>query len=375
MNLTKRKRVFINASTVKISGGLYITLDIISVLTNNSDVIIKIVCPDIGPFRKFKEKAEIQYVPRYFFYYFFRPLLDYWWLNKQIKLFQADLVVSLSNLPARVKCKQVFFHDNAFMSIHDLRKLHLSPKLKLINSIRRFIFKNRIKFIDRLIVQTKLENKRMIERYGSKLPVVVLSPMLLSHLTINIDFKLFEETRKNNILIGCLSRYFEHKNLEILIDAAKLCDEQNLPYRFIITIDKNQGWGARRMIHKIYKSNFSGRITNIGKVRRKNVSAFVSSVDALILPSLLETYGLNCIESWYHEKPLFIADRDYSREVCENAALYFRSFDARSIIRILNEYFNENKSEFNIISAGKEKILHLSQPDDIINEILSCCSK
>lgn len=366
----ENKQIVINASTVKISGGLYIALDLITAFLDYPNIDIKIICPEIRPFKKFREKAEMVYVPKVFFHYLFRPLLDYWWLNKNINKFHADLVISLSNLPARTRKKQAFFHDNAFMSADNLTGLNLGIKSLIIHSLRRYAFQKRIPFIDRLIVQTALEKTKLINRYGQQLPITILPPILPSHLTNKVRENQFKEFKKNSILVGCLSRYFEHKNLEILIDVAKLCKEQQLPYRFIITIDQTQGKKAKRLLRKIKDSVTHDRIINAGKVPRRNISDFVQSVDALILPSLIETFGLNCIEAWFHNKPLFISDKEFSREVCNCAAVFFNPKEAQSIIKALNTHFNNDTNKMDLNNEGKKRLAKLPQSGTVIAEIL-----
>jgi glycosyltransferase involved in cell wall biosynthesis len=368
--MDNRKKILINASTVKISGGLYIALDLISYLVSSPDIKTKIICPSIRPFQRFREKTEVQHVPEIFFHYILRPFLDYWWLKKQINAYNADLVVSLSNLPARTGKKQIFFHDHAFMSIPDFRNLNLSLKSRFIHHARRFVFRQRIRFIDHLVVQSELEKERLIQLYGSGLPILIFPPLLPSHLKNNISIIKFNGISKNRILIGCLSRYFEHKNIEILSEAALMCKKQNLPYQFIITVDPSMGKRARHLLSRISELKLSDFMINAGKIKRKNISAFMRSIDALILPSLIESYSLNYIESWFHRKPLFVADKDFSRKICKSDALYFQLSDPASIIHALQKYFNHTEHYTQMLNEGEKRVMRLPKPHELIKTLL-----
>lgn len=365
------KKILINASTVKISGGLYIALDIISAFVKSDNLLVSIICPNIRPFRSYKEKANLIHVPTIFFNYLFRPLLDYWWLNRRINKLKPDLIISLSNLPARTHRRQFFFHDNAYMSQPDLKGLKLSFKNLMINYIRRRIFRNRIRFINHLIVQTKLEKIRLNQLYSTKLPITVMPPILPSHLNRKTDNKKYFKREPNTVYIACLSRYYEHKNIEILLDVAQLCEQQNLQLKFVITIDATQGKGAQRLLNNIGTSNYSQRIINIGKIGRKKISSFIQSIDSLILPSLIETFGLNCIEAWYFKKPLFISDRHYSRQICSNSAIYFDPLDARSIVNVLSDFYKNNQEYPELIAEGKNKITQLLKAEEAVEKILN----
>ncbi|MBN1597451.1 MAG: glycosyltransferase [Bacteroidales bacterium] len=356
------KKIFINASTVKYSGGLYIGLDIIRTLIECREFKIMLVCPRIPAYKEFEKLVTIRYVPEFFYFYLFRPILDFIRIRKYINKFNPDKIISLGNLPAVSRFYQIFFHDNAFISGNYKNLI----KLGLIQKIRRRIFNSRLKYVDKIIVQTQLE-KQNLEISFSDLPVVkVIPPMLPSHLLIKTPIKEYSHVNSGFQKILCLSRYYRHKNIEILYEAAELCYNKLLPVQFIITVDTSQGRKARQLLQKIKKNDFGKRIINIGEIKREHLSAVINKVDAFILPSLVETFGLNCIEAWYFSKPLFIADLPYARHICNDAAVYFDPFDADNLTDQIIKYSNHTPETEKILKNGKEKLNSLSKPEDII---------
>ncbi len=51
----------------------------------------------------------------------------------------------------------------------------------------------------------------------------------------------------------CLSRYYEHKNIEILVEVAEKIKKSGRNYKILITIEKTQRKGAGYIISEIEK--------------------------------------------------------------------------------------------------------------------------
>ena len=169
--------------------------------------------------------------------------------------------------------------------------------------------------------------------------------------------------------------YFSHKNIDILYEAARLAAQRKLPVQFILTIQKKQGKSAVRLLRKIRLEDFDHRIVNTGKIARNKISQFVHSVDALILPSLCETFGLNSLEAWYHEKYYLISDRDFAHEVCENAALFFDPASPYDILKCVESILNKEEHLSILAANGKGKIGSLPGSHDVVEQILNLTEK
>ncbi|RPJ78448.1 MAG: glycosyltransferase family 1 protein, partial [Alphaproteobacteria bacterium] len=357
-------------STVKISGGLFVTLDLIDTIIGQNELEIHIICPDIPAFRRLTGKAIIHYVPEFLFSYICRAILDFYWLPRKIKHCTPDLVVSLSNLPARTNVCQVFLHDNAFMSEPDISTFHFSGRSRIIHSLRRYIFKHRAKYINRIVTQTELEKVKLERRFKMQLPIVVQAPLLPSHLNAFSQDNSKQTVNTENYRIACISRYFEHKNIEILYEAAQICSLKNLPFQFIITIEEDQGKGAKQILRKISDDNLKNRIYNHGKIKRKGIVGFIQTVDAMILPSLNESYSLNYPEAWFMKKPIFVSDRKFARKVCGKGAIYFEPENAESLINSLNFYFSDISENNKVIRYGQENLKKLATRNDVLQTFL-----
>jgi glycosyltransferase involved in cell wall biosynthesis len=218
-------------------------------------------------------------------------------------------------------------------------------------------------------VQTQLEKERMKARFN-KLPKIELMPPKLpySFLGEPLQAKPLDIYNKSDsyIRIACLSHYFDHKNIELLYKAANYCAEKDLPFQFLLTVESKQGRKARKLITRIEKNNCSDHIVNVGKIRRRKIKEFVYQIDALVLPSLIESFSLNLVEAWHFQKPLFISDRPFARRVCNDAAIYFSPNDPKDLVIQIDKLFSQPKEKNKLLEKGQNQLRNLPDEERIM---------
>lgn len=64
-------------------------------------------------------------------------------------------------------------------------------------------------------------------------------------------------------------------------------------------------------------------LKNVGLLDRQGIAREYAAADALIFPSLTESFGLPLVEAMSLGLPILAADRPYARWLCEDNALYF----------------------------------------------------
>lgn len=140
----------------------------------------------------------------------------------------------------------------------------------------------------------------------------------------------------------CLARYYPHKNLEVLVEAMKrLSAHSRWPARCLLTIHPDQHPGARKLLRRIVSERLEQILVNIGPLDGNEVLEAYRAADALIVPSLLESFGRTYLEAMRFDLPILTSDRDFAHEVCREAALYFDPLDpdsvAQSMARIMHD--------------------------------------
>ena len=118
-------------------------------------------------------------------------------------------------------------------------------------------------------------------------------------------------------------------------------------------------------------------IVNLGKIQGKYMNALYQQCDALLLPSLIESYGLPYIEAMAHNLPIVTSDLDFAHEMCGDLALYFNPFDMESAGEAMLESQSISKNE-QLKELRKEKLSNISdwpttviKIQDFINHILT----
>jgi glycosyltransferase involved in cell wall biosynthesis len=336
--------LLVNASTVKVGGGLTLALNLLHFFEKTSNWSRIILIAPEGCNYKETVNPKIEYIPirKKLLFPLLRPLLERIIIYRIIKKNSVNKVFTLGNLPLPFKCKQALLFDNPFSTTTDLSKFNLSFYNLIIHKIRNLLFRKRLRYVQIVFAQTLIQKSLLFKLYKNCPEIIIIPntyPMIQKYY-LNDNQVL---TDKNKINLVAFSRYYEHKNLEILVEVALQCKQKSKPYKIYLTIDKNQSVRAKNLILKIGKNKLSEYIENLGIIEPFNIKSFYSNFDGLILPSLLESYSTTYAEAMNFDKPIFTSDRDFAHEVCRDHAHYFNEKSANSIIAILDNFYELSK--------------------------------
>jgi glycosyltransferase involved in cell wall biosynthesis len=199
-----------------------------------------------------------------------------------------------------------------------------------------------------------------------------ISKVLIIPTPVGFDFAGDEKVSKNHFPLDTKkflvpSSFSSHKNLEILIQVAEIIEEQKLPFSIILTIDHNKK--TDQYFKKIAVKGLRS-IISIGSQKNEEMPAIYKQCNAMLLPTLLESFGLPYVEAMAYGLPIVTSKLDFARDVCNDAAYYFNPFDSRSIVSAMEQVFsNKEQTEKNILS-GKRKIKELPCWDNVFKEFV-----
>ena len=183
--------------------------------------------------------------------------------------------------------------------------------------MKLLFFEQYLNYVDVVIAQTKTMKMRLTHLY--KLKKIVIIPNAVSLENVNLLKKIIFNL-PSGIKLLFLTHYYPHKNLEILIPLSVEIKKRGLKFKIITTVDASQHSGAGKFINDIDKYNLENVVYNIGKVDMNHVPYLYQQCDALLMPTLLESYGLPYIEAMQNRKSIFTSDYDFARDVCKSAA-------------------------------------------------------
>ena len=95
-----------------------------------------------------------------------------------------------------------------------------------------------------------------------------------------------------------------------------------------------------------------------------------SKSDALLMPTILESYGLTYFEAMNYKLPIIASRMDFSISACKDAALYFSPFDSKELLKVTNDLFENEDLRQEIINNGNRILNNLPTWDQLINEYL-----
>lgn len=139
----------------------------------------------------------------------------------------------------------------------------------------------------------------------------------------------------DSFVIGVVSRDYPHKNLDYFLNVLVRLDKRAGGRRFEFVVTLNESEWKRR------SANFRQRIKNVGPLSLAQCPAFYESLDAVLFPSLLESFSATPLEALLMRRPLFASDRAFVRDCCGEHAMYFDPEDpdvaATAILRWLEQ--------------------------------------
>ena len=356
-------RVLINGVKANTGGGKAILNNYLELLCQKSDVSIKyyVLTPNAHEYSKYSAKhLEIVDVKSIYKRNIFFPLLYYIVLPNLLKKLKIDLIFNFGDVIIPTKIKQVYMFDWAYavypecpiwekMCFKD--KITRSLKVKLI---RRYIGKTCC-----VTGQTNTICNRLKQQFGitqvKHVPNAVNLENFSGENTSEHNFKL--DSNKFNLLY--ISTFSPHKNFDILLPLAKYIKNKELPFKIILTLDSNNNAQAANYMGKVNEEKLESIITNLGHVDSSMIAALYQQGDALLMPTLLESYGLPYVEAMFHGKTVLTSDLDFAHDVCGDAAFYFDPFSAESILENIKEAYNNIELRNHKIEIGKDKIANL----------------
>jgi len=225
----------------------------------------------------------------------------------------------------------------AYSNERDIREC-LDGRGRLDVWVRNYVFGQRLKYATVLLVQTETMRGRIRAVYP-QVPDVRLLSNAYTPLTGQIHYTLPFEKGTGVRYLLCLSRYYPHKNSEVLVDVARLMRERNLPYRILLTIEPAQHRHARRLLDRIRREGLADWLTNIGTVPATGISSLHGQVDGVVLPTLLESLSATYVDALHVGLPIFTSRRDFAEAVCGDCAYYFDPLSAESIVAAIRSGF------------------------------------
>jgi len=248
---------------------------------------------------------------------------DFWGLKKRSKKnnIKPSLIISFQN--TGIKC-----FNNVFQIIyfHQSLSVYSEPRWNIFNKEERiYWFYQNIyplfikislpkKFL--IVIQTQEMKRKVKKKFNLNDDRTTVIPPSFE----NIDIKLIKSINfnDNKFHIFYPASTALYKNHEIIIKALKYIKDKepnifiDLKIHFTFKNDNNRN---KQLINLMKSLGVEEVVSLEGKLNYEKVLQFYKSVDLVVFPSYIETFGLPLIEVAEFGLPLLVSDLDFSREI------------------------------------------------------------
>jgi len=164
--------------------------------------------------------------------------------------------------------------------------------------------------------------------------------------------------------LGFLGRNYLHKNTAIFPGIVRELERSHgILARFFVTFTEEE-WDD-------CAPEFRAVCINVGPLDVVQCPRFYESLDAVVFPSLLETFSATPFETLVMKKPLFASDRNFNRDICDSHAHYFDPLSPSDAAQAIANVFVENGPDLKALQVAREHAIHFSSPEERAEKYLA----
>lgn len=350
--------VLLNASNLRFGGGLTVGLNLIEgLLLSRPQHHFYLLHPaDLGyeAFSKYPN-VTLYPLPDSFHVSFISKLWYNEYLFKRLcKRWQIDKVISLGNIgfPSGGRPQLVLIHLPHLVYPESPAWKRMEWHDFLRNSFMDQYAAYHLRFASMYAVQTEVMRARLCKRFDIPERKVYLLPNAASRATASGKLSSEIVLPEGKFRLLFLSKYYSHKNFEILIPLARLIRERNLPITFTLTIRSREAKGAARFMKQVRDNDLRDIIQSVGHILPEEVHSLLSAHDGMFLPTLLESFSGAYAEALNCNVPIFTSHYDFATSILGDAAFYFDPLKAEHILHTIQGAMEDPR----LIEEKKEKM-------------------
>jgi len=367
--------LLIDFSPLKAGGGCQLALNFIYELNNQRSENLKFIflIPDTGPLKDLPTQF-----PNFFFIVspsssvFKRVFFEYYSLQKILIKKGVDKIFTFfgPGLPHKANVKSIvsvaypiICYDESIFWKHLPLKKYI--KQKIINYARL----QRLHNADFIIAETPVMAERLSTVLHKAHHEFIISPPAPSEFVSERNALVKSGNNISKFLF--LSGVAPHKNLwrlpEICFELLNNIDN----FVFMISSSKEAFISHLSNTQKKLFSKVSKHFNFLGTIAPDEINNVYQEADFLVSLSDLESFSNNYMEAWKVGIPLIVSDRDFSRAICKNSAIYIEPHNPHEVASTIVNVLNNPTKLKNIIAEGKELLKTLPEVNMKSKHLLS----
>jgi len=294
--------VLVNGLQAKVGGGRSILNNYLKLLQRDqSPHRYLILTPDAKEYEKYaNERIELLELSRVYrtkagvlpLYHSAIPSL--------LRRYRVNLILNLGDIVIPSSLPQVYNFDWPYAVYPESivwNRLDFPSYVE--RKAKLFLFKRYLRNATIVIAQSGTMKRRLEQLHGLSNIQIVPNAVSLENLSGGRarDFHLPKAKRK----LLYLTHYYSHKNLEVLLPLAHRIKARGLPYCLVTTVSATQHRQARAFLDAVRQQGLDTEIINIGPVPMEEVPSLYAQSDALLMPTLLESFSGTYVEAMFHK--------------------------------------------------------------------------
>jgi glycosyltransferase involved in cell wall biosynthesis len=337
--------ILVEAHNVIKGGGINIVISYLAYL-KKLGVTFMVLLPCNKQYLSFSDQENLSVVwidsnwKRYFSKIFYSRTL-----NQIIKSHNITKLYSLGNVAYKVDVPQAVLIHNAYIFLNDsIIWNRMSIYNRIYLKLMKYYMRSSLKNADSFIVQTNQMKCCLKKLVNEKKISVAPNVIDLNNLGNGINY--IRDLKNGTLKLLFLSRYYPHKNFELLPDICKLLREYPYSIKITLTLDPmNQN--ERKILESLI--DFEDIICNVGPVSRDKLRELYFEHNSIFLPSLLESYSANYVEAIYFNCLVLTSNKDFAKEICGKSAIYFDPLSPSDIVKkIIYLFENFDQLKYNL---------------------------
>jgi glycosyltransferase involved in cell wall biosynthesis len=289
-----------------------------------------------------------------------RAVFDLVSLPKLVSGFEPDWLWVLGNVPLlSTPCPQaLLIHDSHL--VYPTYHYELEP---FWLKFRKHVLKRRLRAglrkVDVIFCQTQTMRRRFAETFDFGEDRIGLLPNAVSGFSRVSECPAVPDAlqpHRDRFKLLMLARYWAYKNVEGIIEAYTRYGVELADTLVVTTLEPAQHPRVPGVLAEIRRRGLETSVLNIGPVPHEHVGDYYLACDALLLPTLLESFSGTYLEAMHYNRPIVTSDLDFAREVCGDAALYFDPWDPAAMKDAIVRIRDDAALRETLVQRGRERL-------------------
>jgi len=247
-------------------------------------------------------------------------------------------------------------------------------KKKLIKAYHRHRLRRSLQNTDLVFCQTSVAEQRFRKTFGYQ-GLTATCPNALSEFVLGTDTETQMPSvlrpHANRLKLFYLAAFYAHKNHRAILETFRRFPRELEGVTAVVTVSADQHPSAGRFLRDVERLGLSDAILNVGPMPQSAAAAYYHHCDALLMPTLLESFTSTYLEAMHFGLPILTSDLDFAHAVCGEAALYFDPWDPTSIKDAILRLKGEPEVGRDLATRGRKRLLtECKSWDEIASDVL-----